>query len=178
MEGTWIFVTFIYTHLIGKCLIETSRVIAASWCYCCSVVSNSLPLHGLQHVRLPCPSLSPGVCSNLCPMSQWCYLTISSSATLFSICLQSFSTSRSFPKSPLFTSGGQSTGASASASVSPMNIQGGLPLGLVWSPCSPRDSQKSFPAPQFKSINSSALSLLYGSPLTSIHDYWKNHSFD
>ena len=66
---------------------------------------------------------------------------------------------------------------SASASVFPMNIQGWLPLGLVWS-CSPRDSQKSFPAPQFKSINSSALSLLYSSLLTSIHDYWKNHSFD
>ena len=61
------------------------------------VVSNSLQPHGLQHVRLPCPSLSPGVCSSSCPFSQWCYLTISSSAAPFSFCLQSFPTSESFP---------------------------------------------------------------------------------
>ena len=81
---------------------------------------------------------------------------------------QSFPASGSFPVSQLFTSGGQTIGASASASVLPMNIQGWFPLGLtVWSPCSPRDSQESSPAPQFKSINSSALSLLYGPALTS-----------
>ena len=128
MEGTWIFVTFIYNHLIGKCLIEMSRVIAASW-WCCSVVSNSLPLHGLQHVRLPCPSLSPGVCSNLCPLSRWCYLTISSSVTPFSIFLQFFPTSRSshsFPVSLLCASGGQSTGASFSFSISLSSEYSGL----------------------------------------------------
>ena len=133
MEGTWTFVTFIYDHLIGKCLIEMSRVTAASW-WCCSVVSNSLPLRGLQHVRFPCPSLSPGVCSNLCPLSQWCYLTISSSATPFSICLQYFPTSRSFPMSPLFASGGQSTGASFSFSISLSNEYSGLTsfrVGLI-----------------------------------------------
>ena len=74
--------------------------------------------------RLPCPSLSPRVCSNSCPLGSWCYLTISSSATPFSSCLQSFPASGSFPMSQLFASGGQSTGASASASVLPMNIQG------------------------------------------------------
>ena len=79
-----------------------------------SVVSNSLPLCGLQHARCPCPSLSPGVGSNSCPLSQGCYLTISSSATLFSFCFQSFPGSGSFPMSWLFVSGGQSIRASAS----------------------------------------------------------------
>ena len=78
----------------------------------------------------------------------------------------------------LFVSGAQSIGASASASVLPMNIQGWFPLGwLVWSPLSPRDSQESSPGPQLESINSSALGP-YGPTLTSIHDYWENHSFD
>ena len=91
--------------------------------FSCSVVSNSLRLHGLQHARLPCPSLSPGVCSNSCPLSQSCHLTISSSIILFSSCLHSFPTSGSFPMSLLFASGSQSIGASASASVLPMNFQ-------------------------------------------------------
>jgi len=80
----------------------------------------------------------------------------------------------------LFASGGQSIRVSVSASVLPVNIQGWFPLELtgVWSPCCPRDSQESSPTPQFKSINSSALSLLYGPTLTSLHDYWKNQSFD
>ena len=91
----------------------------------------------------------------------------------FSSCLQSFPTSGSFQMSQLFASGSQSIGISASASVLPVNIQDWFP----WSPCSPRDSQESS-TPQFKSISSSVLSFLYGSTLTSIHDYWKNHSFD
>ena len=92
---------------------------------------NSLPPHGLQHDRLPCPSLPPRVCSNSCPLSLWCYLTISSSAALFSFCLQSFPEPGSFSVSQLFRSGGQSIGAWASASVLPMNIQGWFPLGLM-----------------------------------------------
>ena len=95
------------------------------------VVSESLQLHGLYHTRLPHPSLSPGVCSNACPLSQWCYLPSSSSVTPFCSCLQSFPASGSFLVSRLFTSGGQTTGASASASVLPMNIQGWFPLGLT-----------------------------------------------
>ena len=87
--------------------------------------------HGLQHARLPCPSLSPRVCSNSCPLSQWCHPTISSSVVPFSSCPQSFPASGSFPMSQLFPSGGQSIGASASTSVLPMNIQGWFPLG--WS---------------------------------------------
>ena len=94
-----------------------------------SVMSNSLWTHGLQHARPPCPSPTPRVYSNSCPLSQWCHPTISSSAVPFSSCLQSFPASGSFPLSQLFTSGGQSTGASASASVLPVNIQDLSPSG-------------------------------------------------
>ena len=93
-----------------------------------SVVSNSLWPHGLQHVRLPCPSPTPIVYSNSCPLSRWCHPTISSSLIPFS-CLQSLPASGSFPVSQLFTSGGQSIWVSASASVFPMNIQDWFPLG-------------------------------------------------
>ena len=147
----------------------------------CSVLSSSLRPHGLQHARLPCLSPTPRVCSNSYPSSRWCHTTISSSVVPFSSYLQSsISASGSLPMSQFFTSGGQSIGVSASTSVLPMNIQDWFPLGyrLVGSPCSPRDFQKSSPAPQFKSINSSALSFLYG--LLS-HPYMtakKNHSFD
>ena len=102
-------------------------------------MSDCLWPHGLQRSRLLCPLLSPRVCLHSCALSQWCYLTISSSAAPFSLCLPSFPASGSFPMRQLFTSGGQSIGALAS--VLPMNIQGWYPLGLVWSPCSPRDSQ-------------------------------------
>ena len=94
-----------------------------------SVVFNSLRPHGLQHARLPCPSLSPRVCSNSCPLIQRCHPTILSSVVPFSSCLQSFPASGSCPVSPFFKSGGQSIGASASASVLPMNIQDWFPLG-------------------------------------------------
>ena len=96
-----------------------------------SVTSGSLQPHGLQHSRLPCPLLSPGVFSNSCPLSWWCYITISSPAVPFAFCLQSFPASGSFLMSWLFPSGGQSIGASASASILPMNIQGWFPLRLI-----------------------------------------------
>ena len=96
-----------------------------------SVMSNSLQSHGLQQARLPCPSLSPCVCSNSWPLSQWWHLTISSSVAPFSSCLQSFPASGSFPMSLLFTSGGQSIRVSASASVLPIGIQGWFPYGLT-----------------------------------------------
>ena len=118
-------------------------------------------------------------CSNSCPSSLWCHPTISSSVIPYSFCPQSFPASGSFPMNQFFPSGGQSTGVSASASVLPMNIQDWFLLdGLVGSPCSPRDPQESSPTPQFKSINSSALSFLHSPTLTSIYDYWKNHSLD
>ena len=91
----------------------------------------SLRPHGLQHTRLPYPSLSPRICSNSCSLSQWCYPTTSSSVTPFSSCPQSFPASGSFPVSHLFVSGVQSIKASASAPVLPMNIQSWFPLGLT-----------------------------------------------
>ena len=96
-----------------------------------TVVSNSLRPHGLQHTRLPSPSPTPRVYSNSFPLSRWYHPAISSSVIPFSSCLQSFPASRSFPVSHFFPSGGQSIGASASASVFPMNIQDWFPLGLA-----------------------------------------------
>ena len=130
----------------------------------------------LRHARLPCPSPSPGVCSNSCPSSQWSRPTVSSSVIRFASCLQSCPASGSFlihwlfiwwPKYWCF-----------SFSISPFNKYWGLiSFRIDWLE-SPRDSQESSPTPQFKSINSSAFSLLYGPALTFIHDYWKNQSFD
>ena len=94
-----------------------------------SVMSDSLWPHGLQHTKLPCPSSTPRPYSNSCPSSQWCHPIISSSVVPFSSCLQSFPALGSFPMSQFFTSGVQSFGVSASASVLPMNIQGWFPLG-------------------------------------------------
>ena len=94
-----------------------------------SVMSDSLSPHALQHTRLPCPSPSPGACSDSCPLSQWCHPTIPSSVDPFSSCLQSFPAAGSFAMSQLFTSGGQSIGVSASTLVLPMNIQDWSPLG-------------------------------------------------
>ena len=119
--------------------------------------------------RLPGPSLSPRVCSNSCLLSRWCHPTISSSVTPFSSYPHSLPASGSFPMSQLFIS----------ASVLPVNIQGWFPLrltGLI--SLLSKDSQESSPAPQFESIISLILSLLYGPTLTCVHKYWKNHSFD
>ena len=121
---------------------DSSNIKAALLLFSCSVMSNSLQLQGMQHARLPCPSPSPGVYSYSCPLSQWCHPTISSSVIPFSSCSQSFPASESFPVSQLpasesfpgsrlFTSGGQSIGASASASVLPMKIQGLFPFGMT-----------------------------------------------
>ena len=96
-----------------------------------SVVSDSLQPHGVQHARLHCPSPTPKACSNSCPCSWGCHPTISSSVVPFSSCLQSFPASGFFPMSLFFTLDGQSTGASASASVHPMNIQDWFPSGLT-----------------------------------------------
>ena len=95
-----------------------------------SVVSDSLRPHGLQHDRLPCPSPTPGACSNLCLLGRWCHPIISFSVIPFS-CLQYFPASGSFPMSELFASRGQSIGVLASTSVLPMNIQDWFPLGLT-----------------------------------------------
>ena len=144
-----------------------------------SVVSNSLRPHESQHTRPPCPSPTPGVHWDSCPSSQWCHTAISSSVVPFSSCPQSLPASESFPMTQLFTWGGQSIGFSALASFLPKKSQGSsLQNGLVGFPCSPRDSQEPSPTPKFKSINSSALSLLHSPTLTSIHDHRENHSLD
>ena len=134
-----------------------------------SVVSDSLWPLELQHARPPYPSPSPGVHSDSSPSSPWWHPAISSSVVPFSSCLQSLPASESFPVSQLFAWGGQSTGVSALASFLPKKSQGWSPSEwLVGSPCSPRDSQESSPTPQFKSINSSVLSLLHSPTLTSM----------
>ena len=115
------------TELILKGIIQNTVLVQFSH----AVVSNSLWPHGLQHTRLPCPSPTPGACSNSCPLSQCCHPTSSSSVVPFSSCLQSFPALGFFPRSQFFTSGGQSIGASTSASVLLMNIQNWFPLGLT-----------------------------------------------
>ena len=143
-----------------------------------SVVPNSLRPHGLKHARPPCPLPTPWVYPNSCPVSRWCHPAISSSVVPFSSRLQSFPASGSFPMSQLFTSGGQSTGFSALASFLPKNTQDWSAFEWTgWISCCPRYSQESSPTPQFKSINSSALSFLYSPTLISIHDYRENHNF-
>ena len=141
-------------------------------------VMSTLPPHGLYHARIPCLSPTLGACSNLSPSSWWCHPTVSLSVIPFSSCLHSFPASGSFPMSQFFPSGGQSIGVLASAPVLPVDLQDWFPLGLVGPLCSPRASPESCPTLQFKSINSSVLSFLYGPRLTYIHAYWKNHSFD
>ena len=144
-----------------------------------SVVSDSLWPHGLQHTRPPCSSPTPGLYSNSCPLSQWRHPTISSSVIPYSSRLHSCPASGSFQMSQFFASGGQSIGVSASASVLPMNIQDWFPLGWTgWISLLAKGLSRVFPNTTVQSINSLALSFLYSPTLTSIHDHWKNHSFD
>ena len=147
--------------------------------FSCSVMSGSLQSHILQLAKLPSSLSTPGAYSNSCPLSWWCHPTISSSVVPISSHLQFFPASGSFSMSKFLASDDQSTGVSASASVLPMNIQDWFPLrltGLI--SLQSKRLSRVFPALQFKSINSSALSFLYGPTFTSLHDYWKNHSFD
>ena len=131
------------------------------------------------HAKPPCPSPSPRVCSNSCPLSPWCHPTISSSVAPFSSLSSVFPSLRVF-SSELVLCIREPKYWSFSLSPSPSNEY----LRLIsfrtdWLLCcSPRDSQESSLAPQFESINSLVLSLLYGPTLTSVHDYWENHSFD
>ena len=133
--------------------------------------------HGLQHTTPPCPSPTPGAYSNSCPQSWLCHPTVSSSVIPFSSCLQSFPASGSLRRV---------SSSHQVAKVLELQHQSFqwtfrtdlLSDGLDGSPSSPRDSQESSPTPQFKSINSLALSSLYSPTLTFIHDYWKNRNFD
>ena len=139
-----------------------------------------LQFHGLQHARLPCPSLHPRVSSNSCPW--WCHPTISSSVILFSSCPQSFPALWSFPMSQLFASGGQSIGASASESLLPMNIQGWFTLGLTgWISLLPKGLWRVLSNTTVWKHQFLSTKVLYDptlKTLTSIRGSWKNHSFD
>ena len=134
--------------------------------------------HGLHHTRPPCPSPTPRACSDSHPWSRWCHPIISSSvspSSAFSLSqhqslFQWVSSSHQVAKVLVLQFQHQSFQWIFNTDF--------LLEWLVWSPCSPRDSQESSPTPQFKGINSSVLSLLYSPILTSIHDYWENHSFD
>ena len=144
-----------------------------------SVVSNSLWPNESQHARPPCPPPTSGVYPNPSPLHQWCHPTISSSVIPFSSCPQSLPASESFQMTQFFTSGGQNIGVSASTSVIPMNTQDWSPLGWTgWISLQSKGLSRIFSTLQFKSINSSVLSLLHSPTLTSTHDHWKNHSLD
>ena len=140
-------------------------------------MSDSLRPYGLQHARLPCPSLSPGVYSDSCPSSRWCHSTISSSVIPF-FSPQSFPAIGNLPVSQLVPSGGQSIGASDSASVLPVNIQGWFPLGwtglisLLSKGCSRVFSNTIVQKHQFFSAQLSLWSIFH------IHDNWTSHNFD
>ena len=125
----------------------------------CSVMSDSLRPHGLQHTRLPCPSPSPRACSNSCVGD---------------------AIQPSCPGSSKWMSSSHQVAKLLDLQCRHQSFQWIFRIDflLVWSPCSPEDCQESSPTPQFKSINSSVLSFLYSATLTSIHEYWKNHRFD
>ena len=140
---------------------------------------DSLQLHKLQQTRAPCPSPTPGVYSNSCPSSWWCHPAISSSVIPFSSCPQPLPASGSFPMSQLFTSGGQSIGISASASVLPMNTQDWTPLGWTgWVSLQSKGLSRVFSNTTVQKHQFFSTQLSSQPTLTSIHDHWKNHSLD
>ena len=141
-----------------------------------SFMSNSLQPHRLQHVRVPCPSPSPGACSNSCPLSQWCHPIISFSVVPFSSCLKSSPASGSFQMSHFFASGGQIIGVSASASILPMNILDCFPLGLSFLISLQSKGLSRFFSNTTVQKHQFFSTQLYRPNLTSVLDYWKNHS--
>ena len=156
-----------FTYSFDFSLVQFSR----------SVVSDSLRPHELQHARPPCPSPTPRVYPNPCPLSRWCHPTISSSVVPFSSCLQSFPTSGKWVSS--WSSGGQNIGVSASTSVLPMNIQDWFPSG--WTGCVSLQSKglsRVFSNTTVQKHQFFGAQLFCSSTLTSIHDHWKNHSLD
>ena len=146
--------------------------------FSCTVVFNSLGPHWLQIVRVQCPAPTPGACSNSCPSSQLCHPTFSSSVIPFSSCLQSFPASESFPMSQ-FSSGGLSIKVSASASVLPITSQDWFPLGFTgFTSLLSKGFSRVFSNTTVQKHQFFDVQLFYSPTLTSIHDYWKKHSFD
>ena len=147
--------------------------------FSCSVIPDSLWPHGLQHARLPCLLPAPRAWSNSCPSSQWWHPTISSSVVPFSTCLQSFPASGSFPMSQFFTSGGQSIGASASASDFSREYSGLISFWMDWFDLlAVQGTLKSLLQHHSSKASILQCSAFFIVQLTTIHDHWKNHSFD
>ena len=145
--------------------------------FCCRLAAKLcliLQPHELQHARLPCPSLSPGVCSDSYPLSQWCPPNVSSSAAPLSSCPRSFPASGSFPMSQLLTSSGCQS-VRTSASVLPMNIQGWFPSGLIALIfLTSKGLSRVFTSTTVQKNQFFGAQPSYGPTLTSIQDYWKN----
>ena len=153
--------------------------IFSSFLFSRSVVFDHVWPHEPQHPRLPCPTPTPGAYPHSCLLSQWCHPTISSFAIPFFSCPQYFPASESFQVSQLFTSDGQNTGISASTSVLPMNTQDWSPLAWTgWISLQSKELSRVFSNSTVQNVNSLALTFLYTPTLTSIQDYWKNHSPD
>ena len=144
-----------------------------------SVMSDSLRPHELQHARPPCLSPTPGVHPNSCPLSWWCHPAISSSVVLFSSCPQSLPASETFPMSQLFTWGGQSIGVSALTSFLPKNTQGWSPSEWTgWICLQSKGLSRVFSKTTVQKHQFFSAQFHHSPTLTSIHDYWKNHSLD
>ena len=141
--------------------------------FSCSVMSDTLQQHGLQHARPPCPSPTAGVYPNSCPLSRWCHPPILSSVIPFSSHFQSVPASRSFPVSQLFASGGQSIGVLASTSLLPMNTQDWSSGWTVWISLQSKGLSRVFSSTTVQKHQFLVLSFLYSPNNTSIHDYWK-----
>ena len=176
-------IIYILTFTLSLCssFSEISKVLSSrlqfSVQFSHSVVSDSLWPHELQHTRPPCPSPTPRVYLNSCPLNRWCHPAISSSVIPFSSCPQSFPALESFQMSQLFASGDKYWSFSFNISLS-NEYTGLISFRMDWLDLlAVQGAQESSPTPQFKNINSSLLSFLYSPTLTSIHDYWKNHSF-
>ena len=159
-------------------MTEVTKLAQNPFLFSRSVMCNSLQPNGLQDSNLPCPSSSPRACSNSSPLSQWCHPTISSSVVPFSSCLN-LSQHQRF-SNEINTSHQVVKVLELQLQLSPSNEYSGLiSFRMDWFDIlAVRDSQEPSPTPQFRSINSSVLGFLYGPTLMSLHDYWKNHSFD
>ena len=167
-------------HYINNLKEKNDMIISISSVqFSCSVMSNSLRPHELQHARSPSPSPTPGVHSNSCPSSRWCHPAISSSVVPFSSCPQSLPASKSFPTSQLFTWGGQSIGVSPISSVLPMNTQDWSPLGWTgWIYLQFKGLSRVFSNTPVQKYQFFGAQLSSQSNSHIIHDHWKNHFLD
>jgi len=159
-----------------KSLTHNNSCSVAQWCLTLDVWLFAAPRTAEYQASLS-STICLGICWNSCPLNQWCHPTISFFIAPFPSSPQSFLVSGSFPVSWLFTWGDQSVKLQLQHQSFQWVFRVDFLYWLVWSPCSPTDSQESSLEPQFESISSSVLNLLYGPNLTSVHDYGKNYSF-